>query len=569
MSLVEKNIEALSKQDLPLANRLKETVSHSEFQIEKAKNGEQTALINGQQIYSKYSPNREVERFFEAQPPEDATLFFFFGFGLGLHLQEFLKRVQPDQSIHIVIVEPDITLFKSALEIIDLAPIIQTPFHFSFLIGYTPESVLHIATDAGYPHYQIITTKGLQLGREAWFNQAENLLIRYQESWQVNLNTGKQFSRLWLRHLFSCLQRIEENRHEIKAVSQLNQKFQGVDALIAAAGPTLESSVEILKEYAQNGLLIAVDTAMRFLIENEIIPHLVVISDCQYWNSRHLDRIDLQKVRILTELSVHPSLFSKSTGTVYLYSSRIPAQRAVESLTGDFGALGTGGSVATTAWDFARSAGCKTITCCGLDLSYPNGKTHIKEGRFEQQVFSQCRRQNSIENSNMNLLHHPLSRKTKDDKGNLLFTDERMLLFRNWFEQQIERYPGNYYRIDQNAIPLKGMQSITPQQLKSQIERNPRILSKFKKIEQDQKGICFTSHLKSLFVEKLKEAEKQLNLLNRHPSGIELLNNPFLALLYYEILQDQQKIQIGHIDWSPLSSLKRQELTQNIEKFQL
>jgi hypothetical protein len=112
------------------------------------------------------------------------------------------------------------------------------------------------------------------------------------------------------------------------------------------------------------------------------------------------------------------------------------------------GSLGAGGSVATTAWDFARAlvggpspeAG-GDIWVAGLDLSFPGLKTHFHGALFEERSHGESRRFMPAETLSVRALRDGLPFLAPSASGGQVLTDRRLSLYASWFGNQFRRYP--------------------------------------------------------------------------------------------------------------------------------
>ena len=112
-----------------------------------------------------------------------------------------------------------------------------------------------------------------------------------------------------------------------------------------------------------------------------------------------------------------------------------------KKLSLDLGDLGTGGSVASAAWNFAYFCGAKKIFTAGLDLSFPAKQTHIKGSSAEQTFHTLARRTRSVENFTANLLFSANASPAENYLGERVTTDSRMKMFAWWFEARLANCP--------------------------------------------------------------------------------------------------------------------------------
>lgn len=530
----EQNLFLLKKRFPPLAERIEkgETdtfLENKTIQMMNAKNGDPTLKVNNKWVYSSYNPTKEAQTLL-AEIPNNSELFLFFSFGLGyLPLaiaNRYFLNPETQKAFPILIVEPDIALLQFALNHIDLAPLLSYP-ELCFITGKEPFSLLDTLAHYNTPYIYLFKTPLLTQLQSDFFQSCQTLLYQYQDHWEVNLNTSKSFSDVWTRNLFKGIKYIQENKVAHYPVKNLFGQFKDEECLILCAGPSLDSYKNEIKKFKKRGTIITVDTALTFCKENEIEPDFIFISDCQYWNIRHLDFAKVEKCRIITELTVDSHLFKLKPIAFYLYQSRIPLYNAIRPFLPQWGELATGGSVATTAFDFAIHAGFKTIFLAGLDLSYPDNKTHYKGSRFENRTLQLTTQIDSIEKSNFSLLHHETILNAFTTCKNTVKSDSRMLIYRDWFVRHIEANKGNFYRLGKKGIEITGMidiEKLPPLPEKGESGREKEI---FKEAECEPLPDFSPAFFELMEMEKKFLIERQFHL-----TGVEQNRHPLSAFLW-------------------------------------
>ena len=213
---------------------------------------------------------------------------------------------------------------------------------------------------------------------------------------------------------------------------------KGCTAVVIAGGPTLEKMIPYIKKERENLILIAVDTAYKYLKSQEIIPEIVVSVDPQYWNDKYLENEKLKDSILITDPSAYFKIF-RNIATEQIFTGN-----SLFELTGYFmknenrGTLAAGGSVATTAFDIARLIGAEKIILAGLDLGFPGRNTHFKGAFFEHNFITTEDYFNNAQEKSFNYLMHtgdlPLTKST-DNKA--IITDSKMILFRRWIEREV------------------------------------------------------------------------------------------------------------------------------------
>ena len=119
--------------------------------------------------------------------------------------------------------------------------------------------------------------------------------------------------------------------------------------------------------------------------------------------------------------------------------------------------MDAGGSVSTSAWDFARFCGAKEIYFAGLDLGYPDLQTHARGSTAEEKIHTISDRLNSSEKMGIAALFGANMQKSADFDGNPLLSDDRMSLFAWWFESAAEKNPGvKSYSLSKKSRAIPG-----------------------------------------------------------------------------------------------------------------
>jgi hypothetical protein len=277
------------------------------------------------------------------------------------------------------------------------------------------------------------------LGRAAaYFRRVDAALGALIDRRRVNLNTLNRFGKLWLRNLLANAAEFAQ----APGVGQLSDRFDGIPALVLAAGPSLDEVLPLLVPLRQRLLLIAVDTSHRLCREAGGNADLLVTVDPQYWNARHLDRAELADTVVVSESSAHPRIFrqlNQASAALYFISSFFPLGRLLEEAVGSKGIVGAGGSVATTAWDLARLVGCRTVYMAGLDLGYPGGRTHCRGAYFEERAHQESSRLVPIETGRFRSLREAGPTWVENNSGGRTLTDRRLLIYKWWFENQMSQ----------------------------------------------------------------------------------------------------------------------------------
>jgi hypothetical protein len=232
---------------------------------------------------------------------------------------------------------------------------------------------------------------------------------------------------------------------------------------------------------AERCVVAAVDTSLSFLLRHGVDPDFALVVDPQYWNFRHLDRVKAPKTRLIAESAVYPpALRRPSQGTAFqgtafqemsfqgtlLCGSLFPLGRFIEDRVDPKGELGAGGSVATTAWDFTRILGASAVWIIGLDLAFPDLKTHFKGALFETRSLAESNRFVPAETRSVRALRDGFPFRAASAGGGEVLTDRRLSLYAAWFENRFGLFPSpRNYSLSSGGLAFPGLIPAAPEDL--------------------------------------------------------------------------------------------------------
>jgi hypothetical protein len=397
-----------------------------------AASGEPSATLGGLLLHSARDPRLEAARIAASLPPAADTALLL-GFGLGYQAEALIDPAA-GRELKVLACVADLGLLAEALTLRDLRGLLATEA-LGFIVGADPEAVV-VALDAlACRNLSILPLRAEEAAHPEWYAAVRAAAERHAAKETINGNTLKRFGRLWVRNLARNLPLIGS----LPGVARLESFFQGFPVLVLAAGPSLDDVLPRLAALRERCLLVCVDTALRSVLRAGIEPDFLVVVDPQYWNWRHLEGLSSPSSILVSESAAWPAVFRFGARATYLCSSLFPLGQAIEARSGAKGRLGAGGSVATTAWDFARLLGASHIYMAGLDLGFPDGETHAKASLFEQRALSAGRRLAPAATSQAAALFSGGATWARSAGGAPLRSDKRMALYAWWFESRLAR----------------------------------------------------------------------------------------------------------------------------------
>lgn len=406
------------------------------IEIIPSKSGTLTAKENGKFLHSSYNPLREADSSADGAKNTSSkiTTACFFSFGLGYGALSYARKYPEDT---IIVVEPNISYFLTALSLVDFTDLFAAKNLILAVQTGTDIVINLIDKSGGFNHTAIIENQNQSAHGSDYFRALHDSIARAKSKDKINNSTLEKFSKLWMRN--SC--------RNVRQLSQLegvvryeNKCGENLPFVILAAGPTLDEALPHLQELKNRSILVAVDTALRACLRAGVEPDFIVLSDPQFYAYQHIQGLKSPSSILVTELSAYPSVFRFECREIILMSSIFSLGQYFEKTLGKKGDLSSGGSVSTTAWDFARLSGAKKIYFAGLDLGFPEFQTHIKGSTFEERIHTSSFRLNPAEKSGTAALFGANMEFKSDYEGKPILTDNRMEMFSWWFENKALEY---------------------------------------------------------------------------------------------------------------------------------
>ncbi|MDR3237679.1 MAG: DUF115 domain-containing protein, partial [Spirochaetia bacterium] len=199
-----------------------------------------------------------------------------------------------------------------------------------------------------------------------------------------NIATVKAFGRQYVRNCIKNMRGLAE----ALPVSGLFGKFKNVPAIVLASGPSLESSMDAVRNARESVFIIASDSALAVCKAFGFRPDFVVSVDPQAYISEHLLGFWEEPLRIVTSISAWPCSLKASPGAWKIYcslNSHPFAQLIDELMPGTIGSVNSRtGSVAGDALLFASRCGFSPVACAGFDFGFSSGVIYPRGTAYQR-----------------------------------------------------------------------------------------------------------------------------------------------------------------------------------------
>lgn len=397
-------------------------------------------------------PKAEADKIFAQLIPKSQA-YFIGGLGFGYLLEKILEET----TAICLVYEPVSIVFETTLKIRpELKLILENPrvFFMQDMMSIPQiiqdEKLNDISFTIHRPYNDLFPDQ---------FIEVKDQIIVGIRRYEVGNSTLLRFGKIWTKNFFRNMHRYFKNQKLIPYLGWATQK----PAIIIAAGPSLEEALPFLQKQQNHAILIACDTALPMLQQAQINPDFVITVDPQEKNSLYL-RYSANKDHILiADPAIHDSSFEGyKDQNIILMDSAFPLYAPFEGFWGHCGLLASGGSVSTSAFDFARKIDADPIIMVGQDLSFTKKKSYSSGN-----VLSEFSR---TTHHRLNSYHALQAKATYTDhsqyiKGRLpnstVYADSRFMLYRDWFSLEIPKTTAQVIVASMEGAYLEGAQHTT------------------------------------------------------------------------------------------------------------
>jgi len=456
----KKNIAALEQRYPELAGKIKnETVDADRYKTTKAHNGEPNVVISRESdivmLYDNDNPFNYCQAYFEELNIKYAPVVVFLGFGLGYHLYMFSKMYANRLgSKKILVFEEDISLFRLALEVVDMEAFIRNPDIY-FFVGDEPEKafveirreILAMDNHIYMRSFKIIPLPSHILLNQDYYTRVVKTVKNAGCQMMITCGNDPMDSLLGMENILGNLENIVSH----PGINLLYDKFKGMPAVTVASGPSLNKNMHLLRELRDRALIICCDASLKPLMNRGIRPHIVVTMERTDGTDFFYENVpDFEGMYLAFCPLVRPRTFDSFKGRKIIVHRTF---LQFEWLHHDKGQLLVGPSVANMAFTVAQKLGCDPIILTGQDLALAeDGDTHVQE-----MPFGEC-----------DTYYHKDILEVEGNDGNPVKTSKTWFHFRKAIEEDVNYYPGRCINATEGGARIRGTEIM---RLEEAIER--------------------------------------------------------------------------------------------------
>jgi len=308
-----------------------------------------------------------------------SEIVFFFGLGNGQQLERITKKI-PRYQVHVVI-DCDLEPFIHYINNYDYAA--QLPKGTTFICGESDqEKIFNFISQFFWPfitnkYTVIVNRKGIT--NFEWYQKFWYALQLRLNEYLMSINTTRGNAGVMLSNIIANIPNVQKHG----GVEQYRDKYKGACAVVCCAGPSLQNDLEAIRAAAGRVIVIAVDTAMRPLVQAGINPHFCITIDFSEPNLLKFKNVSFGNTVTVILPSVMPETYKAIDGPKVSFFIPANVYQMIAACFGNRGVMECGGTVANGAYHLARLLGCNRIIFSGLDLAFVGGKTHVSGSMYD------------------------------------------------------------------------------------------------------------------------------------------------------------------------------------------
>ncbi|MEZ4330208.1 MAG: 6-hydroxymethylpterin diphosphokinase MptE-like protein [Myxococcota bacterium] len=331
---------------------------------------------SGVLLGSAYDPRRDGERLAEQMAASPADIVVAVGIGLGEQIEAFCARSRAT----VVVYEPSLARLRAALSRVSIVNLLNTHRDVHFVADldqltaivngrYVPGLCLRV-----FPHPAVMRLDPAAVA------EAVERTKRVKDAADTRISTSVGQLVPWAWIVADNGRRIAESAD----FGRLAGSLRGVPAVIAAAGPSLDKQLPLLKAWRDRVAVIAIGQTLKALRQAGIEPDLVHILESSDVSHQLIDAGDTRDLCVALTPDAHAAIYDVPVRARFTATTGgSPMGGWIAKATGGTQLTMGGGTVAQGAVGLAVLLGCSPILLIGQDLAFTDGRAYAKGSAYD------------------------------------------------------------------------------------------------------------------------------------------------------------------------------------------
>lgn len=442
-SHLDANLASLGIRNPDLARRISAISPPSTIVFDQTADGVPCATLDGRQLCSRHHPLQEADRLADGIDLVEHAAIVVLGFGLGHHVERLAEL--SDKAALIIVFEPDVALLRAAFEQIDHSHWLREAI-VVFVTNPTDRGTLASQLQGA----ESILAQGVEfIHHPPSRARLSALSAQFVQTFSDHITTVKTTLTTTLMRSVDTVRNLMLNLDHYAAgpgITDLQNIACGFPAVIVSAGPSLQRNIDRLTMTGVRDrcIIIAVQTALKPLLDAGVKPHFVTALDYHEISQRFYEGLsadDVRGVTLVAEPKANPAILDIFPGPIRCCANGFLDQ-LLGSLKRNMGTLPAGATVAHLAVYLARYMGCNPIALIGQDLAFTNGLYYAPGTAIHDVWAPELNPFNTIEMMEWQRIarHRQHLRKAVDVHGKSIYTDAQMQTYLHQFERDFAQY---------------------------------------------------------------------------------------------------------------------------------
>lgn len=329
---------------------------------------------------SIYNPEHAAEEWYKGfdEKEKNSQNIFFVGLGNGSYARSVITNRCPQNRVFIY--EPSADIFMQAMHICDFSLFFSTPGVRVVIKGINDDMssgvleemlTIHNYEDKAFfvaPNYGIVFPEAAKEIARIYRNGVGVIMS--------NRNTARRFIQYSPFNQLYNLRYLKAN----VVVPQLSRHWEkDVPVVLVGAGPSLKEEIPILQKMKEYIYIFAVDSALPFLLQNDVIPDMFIsIEPKKDWKYFADDRV--RNIPMFAKLATNYKLLKEQKAPICFGYEEELAERIYDRYEVPKSSYRYGGNGATSLFAICKELGVKVVMLVGQDMAYgKNHQSHIHE----------------------------------------------------------------------------------------------------------------------------------------------------------------------------------------------
>lgn len=317
--------------------------------------------------YGKGKSDQLVKRWFRGLTMAKESLYAISGFGDGSHVRLFMQ--ESSAGTNFLVAEKDPALLRETFARYDCSDILLNE-RFMLGVGEANDEFFNDIQGAaitGVNDINSIIFSPLHSVDEGYYDNVRNELLRQymvvRPLMEVNVRTATDIQENTFRNLAHLAHAPD--------IGEMEGEFKDIPFILVGAGPSLDESIDFLKQVQDKAIIITSNSPYRKLINNGIRPHMVVTADPLSPTLAGFENISLEGVPLACPFSAYPEIVKRFSGRIMTWCTFNPIVDILKDRTGR--KPGTNilekGTVSACVLDISRLLGSRKVLLVGQDMA--------------------------------------------------------------------------------------------------------------------------------------------------------------------------------------------------------